>query len=471
MLESTSHDMNILVIVSDTFRRDNMATYGGLQEICPNLNTFAQQSLIFERFYACSFPTVPARADLLTGQAAFTRQGWGPLNQDWPTVAELATTAGYQTMCVTDVPFLLRSGYGYDRGFQDYVWVRGQPDRAYPQSSEDVKSTWRHERDHFVARTMNIASDWLERQVVRGLAQPFFLMVDTWDPHEPWDAPDYYVRQFVPTYAGQDIPYPPYQPTARLEQASEMIALGRAGYLGKARMVDFWIGYLLQRLVVLGLQDNTAVFFLTDHGFYFGEHGYFGKSVGWRIGPVSTERSAVGQMERSPLYEEVTHIPLVIKIPGWAPARVGGMASMPDVAATILTLMGITPTVITGRPLLDLVRRQTVSTRDFTVTAWPMHLPGETTQAVDAAMRRFDVFMPITITTEEWTLLYSSEFDAVELYHLRTDPKQTVEMSRERPDIVRELHGRLVDFLEKAQCPEPYLAPRRRLSLPGRDGQ
>ncbi len=463
MINRLPQDTNILVVVADTFRRDNLEAYGGLPNICPNLNAFARESMVFERFYACSFPTVPARADLLTGQAAFTHQGWGPLYKDWPTIAELATMAGYRTMCVTDVPFLLRSGYGYDRGFQDYIWIRGQRDRAHPDSADDVSFTRRQETDHFVARTMSTASDWLERQVARGLDKPFFLVVDTWDPHEPWDAPAHYVRRFRPNYVGEEIPYPAYQPLSRLEESSELVHLGRDGYLGKVSMVDFWIGYLFQRLVALGLEDNTVVFFLTDHGFYFGEHGYFGKSVGWRIGPVSTEKSAVGQMERSPLYEEVTHIPLVIRIPGWTPGVVEGMTSMPDVAATILQLINVDANV-TGVPLLDPATGKAGSLREFAITSWPMHLPGETTQAVDAAMRRFDVFMPMTVSTPEWTLLYSSHFDSAELYHLPTDPKQTIDVSRDHPGIVKKLHDFLVAFLERAECPEVYLAPRRELS-------
>ncbi len=43
-------------------------------------------------------------------------------------------------------------------------------------------------------------------------------------------------------------------------------------------MVDFWIGRLLAKLDALGLRENTLVFFTSDHGFYFGEHDYFGKA-------------------------------------------------------------------------------------------------------------------------------------------------------------------------------------------------
>ncbi|MDA8291476.1 MAG: sulfatase [Actinomycetota bacterium] len=451
------------MIVSDTFRRDNLVAYGGRGDVCPNLNRFADESSVFDGFYACSFPTVPARADLLTGRVSFTRQGWGPLNSSWSTVAELAGQAGYQTMAITDVPFLLRSGYGYDRGFEDYLWIRGQPDRLHPESAMDVRAQWRQESDHFAPRTMTAAGDWLERRAAVG-NRPFFLMVDTWDPHEPFDAPAHYVRKFWPDFDGGDVPYPPYNELDGGGDGRYKLALGRAAYLGKARMVDFWIGYLLDRLESVGLAEDTAVLFLTDHGFYFGEHNYFGKSIGWRIGPVSENVSAVGEMGRSPLYEEVAHIPLIARVPGVARGRVPGLASMPDVAATILDLVGAPPcdesVSVISPDATSLVAR-----RDVVVTSWPMHLPGETTQAVDAASRRFSGFMPITVTSGRWSLLYSHDEGGVELFDLPNDPRQSRNVALDHPEVVHELHGRLVEYLEAARCPDVYLAPRRRVQL------
>lgn len=456
-------DLNVLVVVSDTFRRDNLSAYGGRPDVAPNLNRLAEESAVFEGFYACSFPTVPARADLLTGRCAFTRQGWGPLNDEWSTVAQHASDAGYQTMAITDVPFLLRSGYGYDRGFEDYLWVRGQPDRLHPDSAADVRAQWRQESDHFAPRTMVAAADWLERRSADA-KRPFLLMVDTWDPHEPWDAPAHYVRKFWPEFDAREVPYPPYAKLDGIDAERHQLALSRAAYLGKARMVDFWIGHLLERLDAVGLADSTAVFFLTDHGFYFGEHDYFGKSVGWRIGPVSENVSAVGEMGHSPLYEEVAHIPLLARIPGIAPARVDGLAMIPDVAATVLDLVG-GPDSEESTSLLAPGRSAFATSRDVAITSWPMHLPGETTRAVDAASRRFSGFMPITVTSGHWSLLYSHGDGPVELYDLSTDPGQASNVAFENPELVQALHAQLVEQLELASCPETYLAPRRQVRL------
>lgn len=453
---------NILVIVADTFRRDNLAVYGGIDSIAPNLNRFAKGSSVFDRFYSCSFPTVPARADLLTGRVAFTRQGWGPLNPGWATIAELARDAGYDSMEVTDVPFLVQSGYGYDRGFEDYLWVRGQTNQDHPKAYGDASGLWKQESDHFAPTTMRSAAEWLERRQGRS-GRPFLLVADTWDPHEPWDAPSHYVRKFWPEYEGQPVPYPPYAEVGPSDGDRDYVALGRAAYLGKVNMVDFWIGYLLDRLDALGLAEDTVVFFLTDHGFYFGEHNYFGKSIGWRIGPVSEHRSAVGEMGPSPLYEEVNHIPLLVRVPGWHGRRVSGLAAIPDVGATILSIMGASG-CSESRSLIDGATGEAAGWREFTVTSWPMHLPGDSTQAVDAGRRRFSGFMPITVTTAEWALLYSDNNGPVELYDLRRDPAQTSNVAGDHREVVVALHARLLEFLREAECPEPYLSPRLKVA-------
>ena len=452
---------NVLVIVSDTFRRDNLSDFGGDPAIAPHLNRLASESTVFERFYSCSFPTVPARADLLTGRIAFTRQGWGPLESSWGTIAEMASAAGYKTMCVTDVPFLMRSGFGYDRGFSDYIWVRGQPDRLHPDSSEDVVRLRRVEGDHCAPSTMRLAAEWLERQASIEAGGPFFLVADTWDPHEPWDAPEYYARRFMPEFGGGTVPYPPYERVSGGSKGSE-VQIGRAAYLGKTRMTDYWIGFLLSRLEETGLAASTVVFFLTDHGFYFGEHGFFGKSIGWRIGPVSEHRSAVGEMGRSPLYEEVCHIPLLVRVPGAESRREAGLACMPDVAASICDLMG-QPAGTEGRSLVSPDSRILRGARDFVVTSWPMHLPGEHTRSVDSADRTFSGFMPMTLTTQKWSMLYASSTDSVELYDLEEDPQQTDNVATAKWDVVRDLHSSLLSFLREAHCPDRYLSPRASL--------
>jgi arylsulfatase A-like enzyme len=81
----------------------------------------------------------------------------------------------------------------------------------------------------------------------------------------------------------------------------------------------------------LGLFENTTIVFTSDHGFYLGEHGLVGKSV--IIG---------GSQGLAPLYEEVAHIPLLIRFPDNLGLRksikVNALVQTPDVTATVLDL-------------------------------------------------------------------------------------------------------------------------------------
>ena len=152
------------MIVADTFRRDHIGAYGNSTIRTPHLDRLAASSIIFDEHRISSFPTMPARADFLTGRFSFTFMGWEPLPPELDTLPAMLSRAGYLTMGVVDTPFFIRDGYGYDRGFDDFIWVRGQGDDTRPEERADARALWRTERDRLVARTMTAADSWLERR-------------------------------------------------------------------------------------------------------------------------------------------------------------------------------------------------------------------------------------------------------------------------------------------------------------------
>src|ERR671915_692366 len=96
---------NVVVIVSDTFRRDHMGAYGNPVIHTPNLDGFARSSVVFDRHVISSFPTMPARADILTGTFSYTYMGWEPLPRHMTTLPGVLSQASYHTMGVVDTPF------------------------------------------------------------------------------------------------------------------------------------------------------------------------------------------------------------------------------------------------------------------------------------------------------------------------------------------------------------------------------
>jgi arylsulfatase A-like enzyme len=347
--------------------------------------------------------------------------------------------------------------------------VRGQGDDTRPHERADARSIWRSEEDRMVARTMTEAERWLERHY----DERFFLYVDTWDPHEPWDAPPYYTASYREGYAGEQI-YPCYGNWKNAGLTKDEVDLAYATYCGEVTMVDFWVGRLLAKLDALGLRDNTLVFFTSDHGFYFGEHGYFGKAE-WVHEPEASvsEDSSLPEwlaeswlltVEWSPLYKELTNVPLMVRGPGLEPGRRRAMTTAPDIAPTILELTGLggVPTTMTGDSFGGVLTGTREEHRPFVVSSWPLYLAeGEIVTAIDSKARRIANYMPLTVTTREKTLILGGPDDEPELYDLAGDPGEQNNAWRELGDEGEALCERTLSFLERVGTPEIYLAPRR----------
>ncbi len=455
--------MNIIIVVTDTLRRDHLPCYADTDVVTPNLNRFAESALIFEDCYAASFPTVPARADLMTGRYTFTYLPWAPLPQDEVTLAEMISAAGYNTAAIADTPFLARRGYGQERGFHEFVYVRGQlhgTERDYRYRQRHVSEV----EGYCAPKTFAEAAAWLERHH----EQPFFLYIDTWDPHEPWDAPAWYVKPHLPDYQGEVIA-PTYYDYAEDGVTERDLEIARACYKGEIAMVDHWFGYLMERVRVLNLLENTAILFVSDHGFYFGEHGLFGKRrFRWPDGSGFDEGFAKGltvhqrQVHRSPLHNEVIQVPLLAYLPGAGSRRVSGLLSLPDLMPTMLELLGLPiPGRAQARSALPLLQGEAI--HDLVVTSAPFEEVGELSRTVDGQNRVVVEVSPSSISDGEWDLLYAVEGQPVELYNAADDPGHQHDVSAENPAAVAELHARYVQWLESVDTPERYLAPRRKL--------
>ena len=292
----------ILMIVSDTVRTD-MLGYNGGGVRTPNLDRLAAKSMVFDRYYASSFPTVPARYDYLTGKPAFAGVGWGALPRTDRSIATTLTEAGYTTLGVVDTPFYQVNGYSYDRGFNFFYDMKSQllgtphyssytaPNKTKRQGegklpqwpiTGKVKPDPRiGEMDCPAPLTMVQAAKCLEEIY----QDKFFALVDTWDPHEPWDPPAYYVKHYLPDYAGERV-HPPYGECKKHGMTDRDIAVARALYSGELELVDRWIGHLLDQLAYLGIEDSTAIIFVSDHGFLLGRAWADGQD-----GPQGARRS------------------------------------------------------------------------------------------------------------------------------------------------------------------------------------
>jgi len=474
--------MNVILIFSDTLRVDFLGCYGNAWVHTPYIDRVAQDAIVFDRAYCGSFPTVPCRNDVLTGRWTCTYKPWAPLGADEVVLAEVLNEAGYLTALFADTPHPFAPGFNYQRGFQAWDLIRGQEHDAWRTSPAKVtlpcsphklrggargaaykylqNVAWRQsEEDYFPARTMRAAAAWLEEN--RG--RPFFLYVDTFDPHEPWDPPAHYLARYEPDrYEGEEVIYPRYDRWADFMTEAELRHC-RNLYAGEVSLVDRWIGFLLERAEDLGLLDETAIMITTDHGFYLGEHGYIGKSI------------IRGRQHQSlPLYPEVCRVPLIVRLPGGRGARRSQALAQPvDFMPTTLELLDVGgPDTVQGKSLLPVFAGHD-NLRPFAVSSPTLSGP------------HADVPHPTnraTLTTDEWALIFGAQVAQVrggettsmvdslareitilegpvgpELYHLPSDPSCTRDVLAAHKDVARQLQADFVAFLRAVGLRDDHL--------------
>ena len=294
---------NIVVVVADTFRNGYIGAYGNDWVRTPNLDKFARQGVRFTRAHPECLPTIPTRRTLHSGRRAFPFNGykpvpwdnvylpgWQPMSPDETTVAETLAQNGYHTGFFGDVPHYFVPGMNFTRGFRQWEYVRGQAeDRYRAPAHADASLLSRYNggegriRAHLVnvqpeqpeetwptARTFRSAIRFIEQNAVN---TPFYLYVDSFTPHETWEAPIHYYDLYGTREQREPIcitvPYGRVKEGSVVERQLPSI---RANYAGLCSLVDAWFGKLLDALDRLALADSTLVYFLSDHGTNFADN-------------------------------------------------------------------------------------------------------------------------------------------------------------------------------------------------------
>ncbi len=317
--------MNFILVIIDSLRKDHLGAYGNQWIRTPFLDNFAQESVRFDRAYPEIMPTIPFRRSLLTGKRVFPIRDWEPMFSSYPytklntiglagvpgwtpllpedtSMAELFGSYGYETALFTDVFHQFYPGMNFHRGYSSWNWIRGQEwdpvmtgliqhqvdetlhctegvDRSHQKIWElqryllNVDSR-QSEEDYFAPRVFRAAMSWLEQNYKR---DNFFMCVDCFDPHEPWDPPQYYRDMYDPGYEGTEALIPIYTNRASSYLSKEELAHMRALYAGEVTMVDFWFGHFMNKIIQLGLDKNSVIVVMSDHGHQLGEKDFTGK--------------------------------------------------------------------------------------------------------------------------------------------------------------------------------------------------
>lgn len=364
-MEKRMEVKNAIVVMFDSLQYNYLHCNGNPWIKTPNFDRFARESVVFDNCYTEGVPTVPCRRAMHTGRYTLPVKGWSALDMDDTTIADLCWGTGIDTAMVFDAAPNRLPKFGYTRGFDKVYFLHGHEidhefyarDPLYHLNPEDYneehaleamdkllgcnmrdptleetacylrqRQYWKSEEDQNCYKLMREAVNYLER-VDRN--HPFYMWIDCFDPHEPWDPPSVYDPDmkcpYDPDFKGKDQFLPIMGPVEGIYTEEELHHV-RMLYAEKVTMVDRQFGYLLDQIRRLGLERDTMVLVVSDHGEPMGNgkhgHGIMRKCRPWP-------------------YEELVHVPLLIHVPGLEGGkRIESFVQNVDVTATMMDALG-----------------------------------------------------------------------------------------------------------------------------------
>lgn len=404
----------MVLITVDTLRADRTGPYRPNSQATPSIAKLAKQGTLFEAAMSPMQMTRPSHSSLFT---SLYPRDHGVVNNKislepgFRSLAEVFRDHGYTTAAFVGVT-LLGPESGAERGFEHFDF----PTAARTRPAKQVVSA---------------ALEWLPE---RPRDKPFFLWMHLFDPHTPY------------------APSPPFAPAANdaiskamseasIEQLMAIEArhggnLPRAAYeravalyQGDIEYTDHWLGRFIDELASSSPEDRTLIALTADHGECF-ENGIF--------------------FEHSDcLYEGAARIPLIFRYPGRiaAGARRSEVVEILDVAPTLLAMVDLpVPESFLGRKLFD----EADTARGAAFLQHPLY---SNIGAETRKLRRLRRVMGtptkeilvseelLGIRTEEWKYLIHGDHE--ELYHLASDPAETLDVASDNPEVTRELRERL----------------------------
>lgn len=417
---------NVLFLICDDLNCD-LSCYGHPQVKTPNLDRLAARGVLFKNAH-CQYPLCgPSRASFMTGlypdqnlvqrNTIYIREHVPNVN----TMSQMFRDAGYFATRIGkiyhyNVPKHIGTG-GHD---DPYSWNRTINPRGRDKDDED--KIFSLVPGSFGATLSWLAADGTDEEQTDGIAateatkvlaahakkgDPFYLAVGLYRPHTPFVAPKKYFDLYpveeivvpnVPKNYFETLPSPARKSlTRRKNQNNLKDDLARQAiqaYYASITFADAQLGRILDAMDKLNMSENTIVVFTSDHGYHMGEHGYYQKTT---------------------LFENATHVPLIFAGPGIARGEVAPtMAEMVDFYPTLAELAGLeTPAFASGVSLVPALKDPNALPR---TSAFTQYLNG---YSIRTARYRYTEWGEDAAEGKE---LYDHRSDAAEMVNLANDP-------------------------------------------------
>ena len=315
---------NVLFLFSDQHKSNILGSSGDEFINTPNLDSLANEGIIFEQAYCQNPLCVPSRSSLLTGQYCRSNgiyENTDILEPNSITLPRVLSSAGYRTCLIGKAHFNGEQFHGYqERPYGDLYGQAHQPDPGRIDKNDVsglgslVGNSGPTEIPLPMTQTeicVSEASKWLQTHVDLQKEQPFFLSVNFDKPHFPVRPPKRFYDNYKDKIKISETPDDYYQKTVPFVQKAikhfgfkgEDGENYLASYYGCIEWVDDAVGRILDTLEYLKLKENTLVIYSSDHGDLCGDKGAWNKTL---------------------FFDSSTKVPLIIR---WPDKISSGMAS------------------------------------------------------------------------------------------------------------------------------------------------
>lgn len=446
MQKTNNGKPNILFIMSDQHRYDYFGAAGADFMNTPNLDRLAQRGVRFSNCCTNSPLCTPARLSLATGllphRVGLRNPDFLPLST--PTYYQHVRDHGYRVGCVGKLDLAKADGYNgrygdrpcaYSWGFTHpeecegkmhagrsatplgpYTWYlenKGLLQAFHEDYQEREKKGWIKGASHdSVLPTEDFEDVYIGRRAAEWLRNvpddfPWHYFVSFVGPHDPFDPP----TEYADLYRDADVPAPippndqdkpDWIDGKKQGCEAEEIRTARRQYCASTQAIDEQIGAMLDALEERGMLENTYIIYSSDHGEMLGDHGLFTKSVP---------------------YEASMRVPLLISGPGIEKERT---------SEALVELMDLNPTI---SDLAGLPRQREMDAQSLLPV-----LEGQTDTHRSGCVSALTNFRCIRTAEHKFVESYN---DKTELYDLRNDPDEQVNVIDDHPEAAGQLRRQL----------------------------
>jgi len=408
-------DYNLIMIGFEPLGAKNIGAYGYFRDTTPNLDRFSKSAFLFKNAISPSSWTLPVFMSWFTSLYPSQHKLLNKYSTYKDEVRILSNLSRLSPSAVTLAQVLKKNGYS-TAGFTGGAGVTGTFGYGLGFDSYYDQTTFGG-----FDIVLSMALKWLKKH----REEKLFLFIQGYDVHGRYKLPYFLKNKFTdPNYGGR------YKGTVEeywelrnlsldvgyLNMTDEDVKFWRSVYDAKIHEADRKFGLFLEEFDKLGLTGKTMIIVSSGSGNEYYEHERFDHGFS--------------------LYEELIHVPLIIRIPEKRGHVIQNQVRTIDIMPTVLDLLDIDydetiENQMQGVSLVSLINGEDLLLGAFSETDYLLH-------TFKRSLRK----------SNGWKYIYSIDTEQKELYNLKEDPQELNNLVQEEKKIAYELEQKLFKHLK-----------------------